>query len=226
MPTIPGVPSHFNPANVPPSVALMRSDGVGVRQLTAAKPVWGIFLRANPAVPVLKADTVLTFEFHNSWRLSTFPQEQGAFQSYNKVSSPYQARATFSRSGTETERAQFLQTIEDISNSLTLYDIVTPERIYHDANIYDYNLVRRTESGVGLISVEILFEEVRVTATTMFSMAESVPSVLLVGDTKPGIVNIPSAPSGYGPISLGNVQAVTPSPLQTTNFNLGQVLVP
>src|SRR6185503_11295777 len=73
--------------------------------------------------------------YRREYRISTAPQEQGAFLSYNKVQMPFDARVTYLVSGLSAIRTAFLQQLEAAAASLDLYSVVMPEFIYPSANI-------------------------------------------------------------------------------------------
>jgi len=54
---------------------------------------WGIYDMSG--APVLTASSVAGMEYARDWRVSNYPQEQGAFASYNKVKTPFTAKVTF-----------------------------------------------------------------------------------------------------------------------------------
>ena len=80
----PGVP----PLPVPPggvnlvAPILAAADVAGLSALVGG-PQWGIFSQGG--APVLQADSVNSFDYERGYLVSDYPQEQGAFQSYNKV---------------------------------------------------------------------------------------------------------------------------------------------
>lgn len=215
-----GVPNLSALVRVPSITDILNLvDGGGLAQEDADDTlaafddqVWGIYLNGELA---LEPDSIFTFGFDNSWRVTNAPQEKGAFQSYNKVSTPYDSRVMVTLGGSDQDRAAFLQTIDDLANSLDLYDIVTPDRIYTSANIYDYNLIRRAENGVGLLSVELKFTEIRVPAQQNGATTQAVTSVATPSQ---GVPVSPQESSGASPISLGSLQGLIPSPSQILAF--------
>lgn len=194
-----GVPALLNPpslstvANVGNLATLVTADATIVRQLLNAKPRWGIFLKGKL---IAEADNVLSVEYRQDSRVSQYPQEQGAFQSYNKVATPFEARVQLTKGGSEFDRSAFLKAIESAARSLDLYDVATPERTYSNANIERFDYRRTAHNGAGLITVEIWLVEVRETAKTAF--------------TKTALA------SGADPKTVGAVQAQTVTPAQAS----------
>ena len=195
------MPQVFNVPGVPPlssyasgSISLLLNDVVNFL-LGPFFPQWGIFLNG---FPVVLADSVISLEYKQEWTISDYPVEQGAFESYDKVQTPFHARIRFATGGSEQSRQAFLDSIAAIAGTLTLFDVVTPEEVYQSVNVSHYEYNRTATSGVGLIAVDVLCIEVRVTATQTFS------------NTK--------APSGAAPVSSGNGQPVAFNPSPSPTF--------
>jgi hypothetical protein len=127
---------------------------------------WGIY---QDGELVLAPDNIVDFGFRHSWRLPTYPQEQGAFQNYNKVQTPFDVKIRMTRGGSVQDRQDFLDSSEAIAGSLDLYDVVTPEAVYIGANVTNYDYRRTAQAGAGLITVDFTLLEIRVTAEAAFS---------------------------------------------------------
>lgn len=186
------------PAGVPPLLgdvaglflppgALMVADtffGYGSGQ----PPVWGVFLGAQP---VIVADTVTHFQYKQDWAVSDYPVERGGFESYDKVNTPFAVQMQFVSGGSEEKRQALLDSVAAIGDTLTLYDIVTPEAVYIGVNVQRYGYRRSSNNGVGLMTVDVAFVEIREEGTTDFKNTRS--------------------PSGFAPQQAGNVQSFNPS---------------
>lgn len=144
---------------------VLTSDAPGLSQ-SASAPQWGIF---KDGKSVVRADNVLGVELKKEWLLSDFPLEAGAFETYDKVTTPYDIRVRFSRGGSVQDRQDFLDSIDDISGNLEKYDVYTPEETYIGVNVTHYDYQRTAGDGLGLIKVEVWLEQVRETATQTFS---------------------------------------------------------
>ena len=168
---------------------------------------WGIY--GQNAQPVLVAESVAAVEYTREYDISDYPQEQGAFESYNKVQTPFQAKVTLLSNQT---REQLLNTLEPIVYSLALVSVVTPEVSYPSANLTRYSLRRTVQSGVTLVAVDIWCEEVRVdagTQSTQISQQNSAsPGSTPVGQLAPG-ANIAAGSSQTG--NTSNFNLPTPS---------------
>lgn len=144
---------------------------------------WGIF--TQDGAPVIVHDSVASVEYARDYRISDYPQEKGAFQSYNKVKVPFQAKVGFLISET---RRDCLQALEKVVESLDLVTVVTPELSYPSANTIHYGFQRTLRSGVTLIRVDVWCQEVRI-----------------IGAPVPGVTQ---STNGATPTESGQVQAV------------------
>lgn len=193
VPPLPGVPpmlrdplAEIDPLRVAGQLAT--GDLLGILN-DALRPVYGIFDKSGKRVAL--ADTVTTLEYRGDSRISDYPQEQGAFTSYNKVQVPYDARVQLVCGRLLPIRAKFLAAIEAAKQSTNLYKVVTPERVYTSANIVAYDNRREVRDGVTLLKVNVYLQEVRVTAVAQFANTQN--------------------PSSADPASQGQVQPQAPT---------------
>lgn len=142
--------------------------------------------------------SVIEFAFKKDWTVSDYPQEQGAFQSYDKVELPFDVRMRIAAGGSASNLRDLLDRAEAASKTLDLYDVVTPEKTYRSCNITRYDYRRTATNGVGLIVVDFGLVEVRVTATAEFSFTQ-----------QPGVAGLKAG---------GNVQAGVPTADQSALF--------
>ena len=201
VPQVPGVPPlprslSFPTPDAPP---LASADATGVDAPSqSAAPKWGIFDSNNNLV--ITADTVVGFDFKREFRIADYPIEDGGFETYNKVAVPYEPRFTMAKGGTVAERTAFITAIENaIGNqangpNLSLYNVVTPEYTWTNANLYHWDIHRTSEKGVSLLTAEIWLREIRVAPGPAFSKTQQ--------------------PSGQTPSSDGMVAAADPTPVQ------------
>lgn len=186
VPKVPGVPALSSYAVN--AVTLLVEDAIAIL-LSFDEPDWGIFLDGEQALP--EANSVVSFNYKQDWSISDYPVEEGAFQSYDKVQLPFESRVRVTSGGSLQARAALLNAVDVIANSLDLYDIVTPEKIYSPVNVTHYDLNRSATNGVGMLSIDIWFIEVRVSSTTEFSNTAQ-PSA--AGQQNSGVVQAQSAP--------------------------------
>ena len=171
---------------------LLIADGVLVLNKLFSNAVWGIYLGAKLQ---FNPDSMKSFDYIQATKISDYPQELGAFQSYNKVGTPFEVRIELTKGGNQRERSAFLDAIEKAAASLDLYDVITPEKKYVSMNIERYNVRRTATEGAGLITVDLWFMQVRVSAETAFTNSKK--------------------PSGMAVQSDGTVQSQTPTPAVT-----------
>jgi hypothetical protein len=154
-----------------------------------APPQWGIFLNG---APVVIADTVTDFGYQQDWVIADYPVERGGFESYDKVNSPYRIRLQFVSGGNEANRQALLDSITAIGDTLTRYDVLTPEAVYTSVNVEHYSYRRTARNGLGLMIVDVHLLEIREDQGNDFQNTAS--------------------PSGFKPTPVGNIQST-----ETTN---------
>lgn len=199
-PGAPTVPNGSQPPDAPP----LQSDDTASLSPNPNAPQWGLYKGGSP---VIVADSVVTFGFKANSEISTYQVEQGAFQSYDKVQLPANGTVRYSTGGALSDRTAFLASIETAKQSTDLYDLVTPEVTYPNANVTDYNYDRTNTNGVGLLVVDVMVEEVRPTGMATYS-------------TTPGVTPVTNAkaPGANDPVNDGTVQSSAASQPQTTSI--------
>jgi len=188
VPKDPGVPPVQRALQVAESAIILAANAVSLLSLFQG-PKWGIFDKDGN--PVIVGDSVKSVAVKKGYRISDYPVEDGAFASYNKVEQPFEAQCIFTKAGGDSERADFMATIQDAVASLELFSVVMPEFTFASANLTSYDFEREARNGVSLLTVAIGVEEVRVTATSAFTSTQT--------------------PSGATPASGATVQAAPPS---------------
>lgn len=173
IPNVPGVPliprsSNFPPVPVQAILGLVQGF---LWQSIASIQQWGIFnengtsiFNANQFQENFFNNTIVStnaVDYSKETIVSDFPVELGGFASYNKVEKPGMPVVTFAMSGTESDRAAFLETIDNACRSTDLYSVVTPSVTYINYSMDRYNYQRRSSRGATLLVVEISLKEVR-----------------------------------------------------------------
>lgn len=218
VPPLPGVPALLRaPGESLGSFAIstVLSDAVDFLQ-SILRPQWGIF--DSRGVPVAPADTALSLEYRGDSRISGYPQEEGGFAAYNKVQVPYDARVQLVCAKSEAARQEFLAQIEAAKQSTMLFRVVTPDVTYENANVIAYNYRRSSRQGVTLLIVEVFLEEVRQTAVAKFAYRDNTPSSTVTGAVRINTFSNVANPASADPVSLGQVQTVTPTAGQAALF--------
>jgi len=216
VPIAPGVPPlPRDPGAAIAAVELLVADAISVFGLFDQQR-WGLF---KNNLPVVVADNVVSFDFKQDYTVSNYPLEQGAFESYDKVTVPFDVRLQFSMGGSELDRQEFLQSITAIAGTLDLFDAVTPEQVYPSVNVVHCDYRRTSGSGLGLLVVDVWCLQVRVTAQTSFSSSTVNPSGALAGASSGAGAGAfqsgnTKAPAGADPIGVGNVQPTDAAPLR------------
>lgn len=199
-------------------VSLLTSDAAELALSALLQPPWGLYLDGAPVIqpasilgnviaeelaPIqaiaslvgfpnivpVTASTV-EFEFSQDFPLSNYPQELGAFQSYNKVTMPFDVKLKFAAGGSTSLRQGFVNTCLAIANSMSKFDVVTPETIFTSVNCTHIDFHRSAKRGNTLIQIDLFFQQINEISATQFSNTLS--------------------PTASGQQSIGNVQAQNP----------------
>ena len=146
---------------------------------------WGIYEPAKPPKPplkqtqaklVLEVDGFLDFELSNASQVAGYRIEEGKFASYNKVDSPYNANIVLVKNGDEETLRKFLLDLDQISNDIKLYDIVTPQQVYSNANVVQYSYRRTAQEGYNTLYIYLSFVQILSTLELQFSNATKTTS--------------------------------------------------
>lgn len=211
MPLIPGIPPL--PVGVAtPVVALIASEAISstLWQASQAPPAWGVF--DEKYNQVLFPDSVLEFDNRREFDISNFPVQAGSFASYNKVIRPFEVQLRFSKAGTVSDREDFLNDLDDLVESLDLFNIVTPEKIYPSVNLQRYEVIRRGAQGAFFLTeVDAYFIQIIEVQAQYTTTAVQLPNA--------------QSPAAQPQSNVGNVQPQTPSSQETAQGNsaLGSV---
>ena len=193
VPHVPGVPPLSSYAAN--AITLLVADAAVSAIAAFLRPSWGVF---KNGVPIIVAESVVSVDYRQEWLLSTYPVEEGAFESYDKVQTPFENRVRFMSGGPEGARQILLNSIDAIAGDLNLYDVVTPTKTYTSVNVMRYDYARAAGRGLGLLVVDIVLQQVRVAVPAAFSNTQ--------------------APSGASPTSGGQVQ-----PSSATSGQIGKL---
>lgn len=164
------------------------TDVLGLDILNPLATDWMIL--TNDGSPVIVPDTVPRFEYRGDSRVSGYPVEQGAFESYNKVQQPFDIRMTMACAGLNyvqgavaaiglnlgqqlMQKPAFLDTLDYMKETTDLFTIVTPDRAYQSVNMVHFDYKRETLNGATMLLVEAWFEEIRVNAGSKYTNTAS-----------------------------------------------------
>lgn len=143
----------------------------GLVGLGLLPPEWGIFDNKT-SKSVVTFSTVKSVEYRQDWSVSDYPVERGAFESYNKVQTPYEARVTFVAGGFGATQ-DLLDSVAAIVGTLKLYDVVTPERTFTKANVTHWDFRRAMPIGICEVSVHLV--EIRNNVSSSLSTSARQP---------------------------------------------------
>lgn len=188
---------------------------------------WGLFQNGEP---VVTADNVVAFDFRQDRRISNYPVEEGAFESYNKVPVPFDVRLTFSTGGSVAKRQEMINSIDAIIDSTDVFDGVTPEKVYTSINPVHQSMRRTGRSGAGLVVIDVYCQQIRVTTSQQFvnnqqqtssngnAGSGTTTNISIIPGSQ---INAPQSASAAPQVSNGTVQTTATAPGQ---FDLSQAL--
>lgn len=194
---IPGIP-QLPPSVVTPVVTLLASEAISslLWRASMSPPSWGVF--DDQGNQVLFPDSVLEFSNRQEYEISNFPVQAGSFASYNKVIQPFLVQLRFSKGGTQDDRSAFLQALDSLAQSIDLFTITTPERVYLNVNLERYEVIRRGAKGAYFLTeVDAYFTQVLQVQPQYTTTAVQLPN---------------ASTSSAEPVSnVGSVQSTTPT---------------
>lgn len=233
VPNLPGVPA-LNGYSIQDMPLLQADNLIAIAALLV--PVWGVFLDGVPVIAPASllprsvtnaiasglnsiatvaalvgvpniipcVASMVEFDYTADSPISNYPQENGAFQSYNKVQLPFDIRLKLA----SNYRQAFLGTLNGLRSSTVLVDVVTPDITYRSCNCKHVDYKRTANNGVDLIIADVWFEQVRVTAQSLFSNTQQSSGVN--GMASAG-ASATLNPGDAGTQAIGNVQPQAPS---------------
>lgn len=150
----------------------------------------------------LEPDSFVKFDYKVDHKIPNYPIEKGSFQSYNKVTLPYEIKLTVTKSGIFAI-TPFLAQIEILLNSTRLISVVTPDHVYTTTSLISFTYRKEATNGAVLLIAELTFQEVRVLPTP--SAPAAVPqadATYALGQTSPQPLtpigtNIPFTPPSF-----------------------------
>lgn len=119
----------------------------------------------------LEPDSFVKFDYKVDHKIPNYPIEKGSFQSYNKVTLPYEIKLTVTKSGIFAI-TPFLAQIEVLLNSTRLISVVTPDHVYTTTSLISFTYRKEATNGAVLLIAELTFQEVRVLPTPSLPTTE------------------------------------------------------
>jgi len=197
VPNLPGVPAiPRSPSSPTPpinniSTAKIPNNAYGIQ--------WGFV--DSTGVSVITPDSFIEFEYREERKVPNYPVEGGSFSSYNKVALPFDLRVTVSCNGNGAmSKETFLSTIEQLINSLTLINVITPNATYNNCNLIHVDYRREAKQGVSLIIAQLWFQEIRIAQQAVpATSAPSGATTYLNGQVSPITYTPPVTPLLFAP---------------------------
>lgn len=191
VPNAPGVPALSSYSDAPPDELMVENTVTGYG--SGLTPMWGLYLDGAAAVV---AESVVAFGFRQSWAISKYPIERGGFESYDRVTQPFQPRLQFASGTNGAARLALLSSLAAASadGNTTKYDVVTPDVIYASVGIEHVDYDRKAASGAGLLLIDVWLQEIREQNGSQQQAAD--PSGVPVqanGTVQPSDVPLPAA---------------------------------
>lgn len=238
VPNAAGVPpvARLPGAAIPSAPILLVADAVSVLSAFLA-PDWGIFLNGvqvvgqdvNSAIANLSgigSGNFLDLAFRLGFDISKYPQENGAFMSYNKIQKPYDVAVTVTAGGSNINRALLLTQVQAIIATTNLYTVVMPEGPIESLNPVGYAIQRRHDHGLGLLMIEIFFEQVRPAGDPTFSTTGTPTSTAAAAGTTGGATPITNPTAAFASStsqSSGGVVSPTVPPAAVSTAVAGKL---
>lgn len=194
VPNVPGVPALTS--YLTDVVLLLTADAISA-VFGTPESLWNVFL---DGVQAFDFQSIAGFGYSQEWAIATYPTDDGAFFSYDKVQLPFSCRLRVTSGGTEEERQALIEEVTAAANTLNLYDIVTPEKVYPNCNVDRLVYDRTAERGAGMIVIDITFQEIRSSQASAFSNTQQPGSA---GQQGVGNVQGQTSPATFKP---GDVQ--------------------
>lgn len=170
VPNAPGVPQVLrDPTASAAAIAGFTTTDTFSTSSANQSNVWGVFDASNK--PAFSVDTYLEFAPNNAAKQSDFPTEQGGFNSFNKVQSPYKVNVKISQAGTLQQMQALLDTLKTLLVSTDFLSVITPMETYANCTLVDYKYRQTAKSGAGRIEATLTFEEAREVTATFTTVA-------------------------------------------------------
>lgn len=161
-------------------------------------------LDATAGTVLVTPDTCRSLEYKGEYRICDYPIEQGGFSSYNKIALPYDLRLVLCCAGGDLvqqlasglladadsyinslintnfsqpmSRSAFILACEQLLASLTLVDVVTPDRTYESLNCIHFGYNKTKATGAGMVIADLWFREVRQSVSANYT-STGAPSI-------------------------------------------------
>jgi hypothetical protein len=213
IPGLPPLPPSVNLSSFSiPSLSSFESAAAGASPLPQSQsqaPQWGVFdVNNNPAITAY--DSMITFEYQTEMRMLSYPIEDGAFETYDKVKVPDHITIRFSCGQTQDMRSQLIAELQELRDNFDLYSVVTPTITFVSMSMSGFRY-RHDLASSNMIVVDCIFEQVVATASATYTTVGALDAS-----------NVTS-PTSADPVSGGSVGLQVPGTSQwasSSPFNL------
>lgn len=158
IPDLPGVPPVLR--NPLAAAAATRGAEIIGKFFDQFKAGYGVYNESGEKI--LNPDSILSLDYVNQRKISSFPIEKGSFNNYNKVNDPFRDTIRACRGGSVEDRMTFIQELLALSDSLELVKLVTPEYTMINVNMEGFTYRREQKAGANIIIAECRFVEIRI----------------------------------------------------------------
>lgn len=160
MASIPGAPNLLS--NAPKAIGLTLLGNIVSKlwDFLFPGPEWGVFV-AGETFRAVEVSSVQAMDIRAGSRVMTFPIQSGSFISYNKVLMPGQIGIRMTKEGDDLERSTLISWLQVNKEVTSTFDILMPEFRFRNYTLIDYQINRRSDTGVALIIADCIFQEVR-----------------------------------------------------------------
>lgn len=204
VPKVPGVPALSSYLGA--TTTLLVADAVSL--LFPRQSPWGVY---QDGAVAFDYDSFNAFSRRKESALADYQVEAAGdgqatgFMSYDKVARPAHVRVRLISEGNEEARAALIQQVEAAEESLELFDVVTPERFYQGYNIANTSVERSALDGVGMVKIDIMFQQIRTSEASAFSNTQQPGSAAQKGGGNVQPTRIPG-PGAVESFPLADVQ--------------------
>ncbi|MCM1513235.1 MAG: hypothetical protein NC112_09050 [Oxalobacter formigenes] len=113
-------------------------------------------------VPVVEIDSMVMLDARSDTQVSDYRLEMGGYASYNKVPQPEQINVVMTRGGRLADRTAFIEWLDKNVAETSVYNIVTPEKVFKDVTLESYEVLRESQrGGASLIEARCVFRQIR-----------------------------------------------------------------
>jgi hypothetical protein len=202
-----GIPNLLSGQNFAQNAGLLLL-GAGessIFSLLSLQPTWGIYVSGTQDVAIA-VDSVVEMGVSRENPASNYRIESGSFASYNKVQNSRVVPILVSRGGTQAERSELLDWLEQNVNLPTTFDLLMPESALQNFTLVSYKIERRAEKGVTILYAQCHFMEIREVPALYYNSGTPTTDTSDAASSN----DVPSTPTSYAqPSSMSASQTAT-----------------